>query len=325
MDNSLFWIDLARYYLKEEVNFVQRVSKDPHVRWNILKYAIYNYIDQELQKAGEIKPPILKDYNSVFLLEYRKSKVFESDKVTSAKILLKEEGFEIYINIKDSLYRKRGLLAHELGHTYFFDLSEVPPRPIVKKLINGIRINPKISYNAEEGLPFDFGREILVPTFLLEKYISRKPSLRTFFDICKIFLVSKLLMAKRLYWHLYDLQENLNYWANSILIIYPNYKIEEGVKTNFFPVPRYSEIYRGKYFRYFSIAKNWWKISNYMQEFLYNPNTILLFPDILKYKKINLTLEGCFISTEKNKYLYLLLRESQINEKFYQQINLEII
>lgn len=322
MLREALWLDLAQQYLSDtEINIVHKL---PYNKWSILKRAIFNYIDLELREAGEIKPPILKDFDSVFVRHFRRSIVIETDKIKTARIILDKQGFIIYLKATDYLARKRAFLAHELGHTYFYDLTVSPPRLLVKQLLNKLQVNPASQYGAEEGLPFDFGREILIPTFLMEKYVPQTPSLEAFFRASKIFSVSKLLMAKRLYWHPHAL--DLNYWPGSILIYYPDKKIMRGLKDKRFPVPRGPrEVYKGKHLKNFSVGKNWDKISLYMPEFLDHPNEIILFPSALLYNRKRLTLEGSFILAKRNKYLYLILREFKEKEKFFYQGKLSIV
>lgn len=302
MSKSEIWSRLAKKYLTDSEFYMSK--KRPRLKWNILKLAIVREIERELKEAGEVAPPILLDYESKFITVYRRSHVAESMEVSHASTIVKDDGFYIYVNPGVFLIQKRTFLAHELGHTFFFDCRLLPPKPLVK--LNGVQF---IRSWDLEGLSFLFGREILIPTFLLVHYVPENPTLAAFFHACKTFLVTKQVMAKRLYWNPVS-AGGKNYWMDSVLILYPPNKIMSGFKARVFPPPRGpNEVYKGKGFpAAVSVSELWTKIESNLFLIFKNPNKVVVLERCVDWRKKKLTLEGYFSSRHpQNQFLYLLI------------------
>jgi len=106
-------------------------------------------------------------------------------------------GFRIYLQnnfSKDPSFRlrKRFTLAHEIAHTFFFDICKGVPKP-VKHSPRGQRL---------ENLCHTAAGQILVPESLLKQQLNSKgevASVETLFDLSKIFDVSVEVMIRRLH------------------------------------------------------------------------------------------------------------------------------
>lgn len=87
--------------------------------------------------------------------------------------------------------------SHEIGHTYFYDLSKNPPRCLIPNNILEIT-----KWYAEfEGIAFDLGREILLPRKRFRKFVLNRykdPSLEGFLKMNSELKVSKDVLSQRL-------------------------------------------------------------------------------------------------------------------------------
>lgn len=110
--------------------------------------------------------------------------------------LAKRGGFEISLRF-ETVQRMLTSFAHEVGHTYFYDLSAEQPNLILPELVLKVRE----WYAQFEGLAYDFGREVLLPRKTFEEYVHvnyPRPSLRHFEMMCDELKVSKEILSQRL-------------------------------------------------------------------------------------------------------------------------------
>jgi len=87
--------------------------------------------------------------------------------------------------------------SHEIGHTYFYDLSKDPPECLISSKI----LETKKWYEQFEGLAFDLGREILLPKESFTRYVLEKferPSLANFLSMRSELRISQDVLAQRL-------------------------------------------------------------------------------------------------------------------------------
>jgi len=105
-------------------------------------------------------------------------------------------GFEIglgYQRVEQALTT----LSHEIGHTYFYDLSKDPPECLVSNSI--LKID---KWQREfEGMAFDIGRGVILPRKSFTEYVFRRyryPSIKSFLEMHSKLKVSKALLSQRL-------------------------------------------------------------------------------------------------------------------------------
>ncbi len=68
------------------------------------------------------------------LLERRITNFEMKDLISSAGIFIADDGnFGIAFQITDTLLEKARSLGHEIGHTFHFDLTSNPPRPMLNR------------------------------------------------------------------------------------------------------------------------------------------------------------------------------------------------
>lgn len=146
-------------------------------------------------------------------------------------------GFIIRLNPRIPRLKRRFNCAHEIAHTYFYNVSVNPPE----------RFYPRARYWVEEGYACEIAREILIPEPYLSDFAIRNcsyPSLRTLLELRTYFDVSYDALALRLLhdahlWNKRFWRDKL--WEGLIITIYlsDNYDIEQGLKIKVYRSPKY--------------------------------------------------------------------------------------
>ena len=158
-----------------------------------------------LDQAKQTNPPIRLEA----LFPHRKVlKVVYKEIASDAALRVEESGFVIEVKPKRPETRTRFSIAHELGHTYFFDIGSRPPRRAC-----AIRFGSP----DEERLCDIAAAELLMPGYLLREGVSTMPcpgqphfSMHIFQFLLEAFLVSVEALARRLV-------RDLSLW-NSVII-----------------------------------------------------------------------------------------------------------
>ena len=161
---------------------------------NNLAVQVQSLLSQWEKENGTLEPPIdpirLADFCGVLGIEHRPM-------VPEAVLAPVEGGFKIYLQnnfVHRPSYelRERFSLAHELAHTFYFDLNGGVPKP--KK---GAPTGQKL-----EGLCHSGASQILIPEGLLRREIKVRgliESAESILDLAKIFSVSTAVMIRRLH------------------------------------------------------------------------------------------------------------------------------
>jgi Zn-dependent peptidase ImmA (M78 family) len=139
-----------------------------------------------LAKSGQSKPP----FNPQKALPPT-VKCVELVKLSRDGMLIPVQGgFIIKINSLKPLVRQNFTCAHEIGHTFFYDVTgERPWRPY----------KSMSTYWGEEGLCYEFAEEMLMPRLIMEKTInSLPPSVTSLQELLKTFQVSTEAMLRRI-------------------------------------------------------------------------------------------------------------------------------
>lgn len=197
---------LAKHFLDPaEYNIFLR---DPISLRNEIKKRIFCEIRKLISISGQTKPPFAPEK----IAHYRKINSVVGDETLrhrEAILTQKDDGFIIKFNPTKPRVRVRFSLAHEIGHTYFFDLNTNPPQKFYSVMSS--------RYWVEEGYACEIAREILAP----EPYVSaittqicKYPSIHALIRLQKVFDVSYDVLIKRL---LYDSHLwNANFWGNNL-------------------------------------------------------------------------------------------------------------
>lgn len=139
-----------------------------------------------LAKSGQSKPP----FNPQKALPPTVKCVELVELSRDGMLIPVQGGFIIKINSLKPLVRQNFTCAHEIGHTFFYDVTgERPWRPY----------KSMSTYWGEEGLCYEFAEEMLMPRLIMEKTISSlNPSITSLQELIKMFQVSTEAMARRI-------------------------------------------------------------------------------------------------------------------------------
>jgi len=193
-----------------------------------IKFLSCEIADSLRKQAGQNRIPINLDE----ILELRKVNdlILEKSRFNfQGELIPKRGGFSVILNSEHNQTRKRTTLAHEIGHTLFFDISVMPPKRI-------------ITYSkSEEWLCYDFGRCLLMPSKFVKKYVSkykRTPTPQKIIDLTNLFEVSKDLFLRRI-------TQDFHLWNDTIIFL---------VEVNGNELKVNNRVYKGeKYKKGFSI------------------------------------------------------------------------
>ncbi len=153
-----------------------------------IKNQILSEINEWLESCGQSRPPI----DLLRLAGARKVSDIRREKLGQHGILIPTpDGFVLKLDSRISRARQRAIFAHELAHTFFYDISSSPPSKIWSLTI---------SAKQEEQWCDEFAGEILMPTKALEKVIAENglPGMKTFVRMLDEFDVSPEFAAWRL-------------------------------------------------------------------------------------------------------------------------------
>ncbi len=148
------------------------------------------WISNLLSIAGQTAPPV----NLEEIARHRRiDKIVESADRIDGLLIPTYRGFQVRIRGNLPLVRKRSTLAHEIGHTYFYDLSTSPPTKI-RHWFNKVW--------SEEGVCSEIGRCLLVPSHMLKQVLDglrAEPLTITVMQyLARLFSVSLDIIARRL-------------------------------------------------------------------------------------------------------------------------------
>lgn len=152
--------DYSRTVLRE----VRAVTKhrDPGgATWKGVRIALLQAASALRHASGQSPPPV--DLSP--LLGLRRISRVEDDLSgggTEASLIPVSTGFVIRVAASQSRARQRASIAHELGHTFFYDLTASPPA----RLLPPVVLVGKQHFK-EEDVCWAFARELLVPRELI--------------------------------------------------------------------------------------------------------------------------------------------------------------
>ncbi len=155
-----------------------------------VKRALFADAERLVDVTGQNTPPV----NPEIVAKARKVIEIESAAIdTDALIVPCRGGFLMKINEKLPLVRQRFACAHEIAHTYFFDLGTDPPSKPYKR--------SAARYWVEEGLCYELARRILMPTEMIKRWMDNAtpPYIRDFRAMMRSFFVSGELLAYRIH------------------------------------------------------------------------------------------------------------------------------
>lgn len=156
-----------------------------------IRLRINKYIHKLLEKTNQSEPPFNPE-NLFLERKIIKKKEIDMSEKFSGILEPIEGGFIMTINSKHSSNRKRFSVAHEIGHTFFYDLtSETPCKRFVRS---------NSPYMVEEDYANSIAAEILLPEPYIKKTIKEKqlePSIKALNILSRLYSVSLETMCKQ--------------------------------------------------------------------------------------------------------------------------------
>jgi len=139
-----------------------------------------------LNESGQRKPPF--DPQKAIPLSVKRVEITRLSR--DGMLIPVEGGFILKLNSERPMVRQNFACAHEIGHTFFYDLSGPRPwRPY----------ESMSSYWAEEDLCYQFAEEMLMPCSEITRIGSKiPPSLASFQRLLTTFQVSVEALARRI-------------------------------------------------------------------------------------------------------------------------------
>lgn len=201
-------VDLTGFrYLTNELIALSRSRHPDKSSWQAVKQGILQAANYLREEAGQISAPIMLE-NIEKLRGIQKKVVYDSEGASGAILEPVSGGFIIRLGKGQTSIRRRFGIAHEIGHTFFYNLGYDPPIKIFPRERSRLLIDKK-----EEGICNAFAGELLMPGELVQQDIasSSDRNLKMIIGLAAKYVVSPEVAARRL---ILDLSE----FKNSILL-----------------------------------------------------------------------------------------------------------
>lgn len=200
-------------------NFTIELKRGP-TDWDDIKEHSIKIADGLRYETGQNKFPIdlspVRNLRKIHSLQLKKySFDFQGELIPDS------QGFIVALNEDHSVVRRRATIAHEIGHTLFFDISKTPPTRIFKEnsFSGGYNRKKNKAHSYEELVCWDFARSLLMPEELVHESFShfeQIPTSKEIWSLAQDFRVSVDLFSKRIKW-------NLKLWEDIVLFrVIPN-------------------------------------------------------------------------------------------------------
>lgn len=160
---------------------------------NSIKIRIFKYIENALIKNRQLSPPVNPEalFKERNVLKLTKNPYLPERR--EGFLQPTKGGFVLSILPKLSKFRRRFTIAHELGHTFFYDLEASSPNLGFSK--NSSR------YWVQEGYANEIAAAILLPANMVVSNINDAkyhPTIQLLLDMCNRYEVSVEVLHKRL-------------------------------------------------------------------------------------------------------------------------------
>jgi Zn-dependent peptidase ImmA (M78 family) len=154
-----------------------------------LRRIVFADVEKLIRETGQEMP-----FQPELLAAKRKVKSISEVELSKANALLVPEvgGFIIKIRYDVHPFQKRFACAHEIGHTYFFNIDHDPPRREYQ--------HDKSAYWVEEDFSCAIARDILLPSFSIRQTVIGKltPSISALRYLSRSYQASFDIIRKRI-------------------------------------------------------------------------------------------------------------------------------
>ena len=182
--------------VRRKVSELARHDDPGRASWKSIKPVMAEAAASLRATAGQTNPPILLP-DIAQLRRIHSTKYFNKSGSPHGVLVPTPEGFLVRLPNEQRETRNRTSMAHEIGHTFFYDLRRSPPTRLLARPRSGT------SYK-EEDLCKWFARELLMPQELVANHEEREPEkkLDSLIELANTFAVSPEVAAVRLLWDL---------------------------------------------------------------------------------------------------------------------------
>jgi hypothetical protein len=194
-------------YLTNELIALSRSRHPDRSSWQAVKQGILQAASYLREEAGQTSAPVMLE-NIERLRGIQKKIVYDAEGASGAILEPASGGFIIRLGKGQGSVRRRFGIAHEIGHTFFYNLDYDPPIKIFPRERSRLLIDKK-----EEDICNAFARELLMPRELVQQDIASLSDrdLKMVIGLAAKYVVSPEVAARRL---ILDLTE----FKNSILL-----------------------------------------------------------------------------------------------------------
>jgi hypothetical protein len=199
-------VDLTRFrFITNELIALSRSRRPDESSWQAVKEAILQAATYLREEANQVSPPILLD-SIEKLRSIQKKVVFDSEGASGAILAPISCGFILRLGKGQTTVRRRFSIAHEIGHTFFYNLDHDPPIQIFPRECRRLLGDKK-----EEDICNAFARELLIPRELVQQDIEHSScsNLQMIIDLAAKYVVSPEVAARRLVLDLSEFQSSI--------------------------------------------------------------------------------------------------------------------
>lgn len=176
-----------------ELNMLARNRDPSKASWQTAKKAILDAATYLRYETEQTIPPIRLDPIKQ-LFHINEGALLHSRLASEALVVPTAGGFILRLRENLHSYRRRFSIAHEIGHTFFYDISRDPPTRLVSHATSG-GFSKK-----EEGVCSAFAVELLLPRDLLlaDLQVCRYGELETILNFSRRYEVSAEAVVRTL-------------------------------------------------------------------------------------------------------------------------------
>jgi Zn-dependent peptidase ImmA (M78 family) len=181
-------------HITNEVNALARHRNPEIASWRQVKQAILEAAMHLRLEANQNVPPIQLDKIKQIRHIYEEIS-FNTPGALTAVLTPSSRGFILRLREGQHWFRRRFSIAHEIGHTFFYDINKNPPVRLISQVSSGV-MSPK-----EENICSAFASELLVPHELINRELfklSGDNKLTMIVDLGNRYEVSAEVMTRRL-------------------------------------------------------------------------------------------------------------------------------
>lgn len=177
-----------------EVNALARNRNPQIASWRGVKQAILEAATNLRLEANQSSPPVELDRIKEIRHIYEET-TFNTPVSLDAVLAPTSKGFVLRLPKGQHEVRRRFSIAHEIGHTFFYDINKNPPVRLISQASSSMLLHK------EENICSAFARELLIPREFINNELfkfSDNNKLKVVLNLASRYKVSAEVMMRRL-------------------------------------------------------------------------------------------------------------------------------